>query len=49
MFGSDFEEEQQHDIDALVEQYEQLVRTKGRVFFEEDSFEQLIEYYESRN
>ncbi len=50
MFEREFEDEFfNEDVSGLVEQYERQRNSKESCFFEESSFEQLIEYYEDNN
>lgn len=48
MFEREFEEYDQEQVIELIEHYEQMVKDDARVFFEEGSFDQIIEYYQER-
>lgn len=48
MFERDFEERDQEQMEELIGYYEQMQRDNSQCFFEESSFEQIIEYYEAR-
>ncbi len=48
MYEREFEEYEREDVAELIEHYEQMVKDDSSFFFEEASFDQLIEYYEEK-
>ncbi|MCB9034915.1 MAG: tetratricopeptide repeat protein [Chitinophagales bacterium] len=45
---SNFDDNFNNEISQLVQQYEQAVKTNQSIFFNQDNFESIIAYYESR-
>lgn len=48
MFEREFEEFDQEQVLELIGHYEQMLKDDAHVFFEEASFDQIIEYYQER-
>lgn len=48
MYEREYEEYEREDVAELIEHYEQMVKDDSNYFFEETSFDQLIEYYEEK-
>lgn len=49
MEENEFTEPSFGEIIDLIKQYEEAVKTKSPVFFEEESFEQIIQFYQDNN
>lgn len=48
MYERNFEEYEREDVTELIEHYERMVKDNSNYFFEEASFDQIIEYYEEK-
>ena len=49
MFDKEFDENINEETLSLVEQYEEMRRKNENRFFEHETYEQIIEYYEENN
>lgn len=48
MYERNFEEYEREDVTELIETFERMVQDDSNHFFEEGSFDQIIEYYEEK-
>lgn len=48
MLEREFDESYQENVSELIEYYEKMVKDNSNCFFEENSFDQIIDYYEDR-
>lgn len=48
MFEREYEERDQEEVMELIENFEQMVKDDSQMFYDEASFEQIIEYYNDR-
>ncbi|MCH8330281.1 MAG: tetratricopeptide repeat protein [Bacteroidetes bacterium] len=49
MFNQEFEDHLDNNVISMVEQYEEMRKNNESCFFEQDTFEQIIEFYEEEN